>query len=76
MKGDPFVRLEFKNGVVDEMDTSKMKADDIFRRMKHAVDEIDAKDTMKKAGLENIQLQSQWGATDYNPGKAQRTPTM
>lgn len=72
VKGDAFCRIEYKNGLSDEFETAKLKAEDIFERMKHAAEEMDTKEVMKKAGLDTSGLRSQWSGVKSFAGKAQR----
>jgi 39S ribosomal protein L53/MRP-L53 len=73
VKGEPYCRIQFKNGLSDQFETSAMKADDIFERMKHASADMETMETMKKAGLGASGLSSEWGRGKTFAGKAQRT---
>lgn len=74
-KGQPFCRIEYKDGRTDQFETAQMKAEDIFERMKRAAEEMETQETMKKAGLDTVALTSEWGGSNSSAGKIQRVPT-
>lgn len=74
-KGQPFCRIEYKDGRTDHFETADMKAEEIFERMKQAAEEMETQETMKKAGLDTAALTSEWGGSSSFAGKIQKIPT-
>eukprot|EP00884_Botryococcus_braunii_P005913 jgi/Botrbrau1/15322/Bobra.0319s0008.1 len=76
VKGQAFCRIEYKNGQSDQFETARLKAEDIFERMKHAAVEMETKEIMKKAGMDSSGLTSHWGGVKSFAGKAQRIQSV